>query len=270
MTIPKDIHDELRRHLEAEIQAGRRFVPLDPAVVSAFLAIPEGVPSVEAARAAGSAGPSPDVHVAQAAAPSKAASKVPADTLQAIAAEVAACTACGLHKARTNTVPGVGNGLSPDVMFIGEGPGHDEDVQGIPFVGKAGQLLTKMIEAMGYSRDEVFIANIVKCRPPDNRVPEPGEMEACMPYLLRQIALVKPKAIVALGATALKGLTGNPAVSITNARGAWNKFNDIPMMPTFHPAYLLRFPAAKAEAWKDLKAVLKLLGKTPPQTGGKK
>lgn len=264
MRIPKDIHDDLRRHLEAEIVAGRRFAPLDKAAVAAFLAIPEGEAPAETR--APQAGKTPAV-AAQAPA---AAPKAAKDTLQCIAAQVAECTACGLHRSRTNTVPGVGNGNSPDVMFIGEGPGHDEDMQGIPFVGKAGQLLTKMIEAMGYSRDDVFIANIVKCRPPDNRTPEQAEMEACMPYLLRQIELVKPKTIVALGGTALKGLTGNTAASITKERGIWNKFNGVPMMPTFHPAYLLRFPAAKVEAWKDLKAVLKLLGKTPPRAGGNK
>ena len=126
-----------------------------------------------------------------------------------------------------------------------------------------------MIEAMGYTRDEVFIANVVKCRPPNNRVPEDDEMAACLPWLLRQIKIVKPKAIVTLGATALKGLTGRTDVAISKERGVWNKFNGIPLMPTFHPSYLMRYPPAKVEAWKDLKAVLKLLGKTSPQTKGK-
>ncbi|MGI5869751.1 MAG: uracil-DNA glycosylase [Kiritimatiellia bacterium] len=254
MRIPKDIYGDLRRHLEVEMQAGRRFAPLDPAAAAAFLAIPTG----------GAPARTPAV-AAQAPAAAPAVAK---DSLQAIAAQIAQCTACGLHQSRTNAVPGVGNANAPDVMFIGEGPGYDEDVQGVPFVGRAGRLLTKMVEAMGYSRNDVFIANIVKCRPPGNRTPDQSEMVACMPYLLRQIALVKPKTIVALGGTALKGLTDNPAASITRARGMWDTFNGIPMMPTFHPAYLLRFPTAKAEAWRDLKAVLKRLGKTPPRGGG--
>jgi DNA polymerase len=149
-------------------------------------------------------------------------------------------------------------------MFVGEGPGEDEDARGEPFVGPAGQLLTKMIAAMGYEREQVFIANIVKCRPPKNRVPEPAEIEACTPWLERQIALIRPKCLVALGATAFKGLTGNMKVNITNVRGIWHKHGDIPLMPTFHPAYLLRMPPAKKSAWEDLKKVLEFLGKSPP------
>ncbi len=183
--------------------------------------------------------------------------------LAAIAERVAACELCGLCRKRTNTVPGQGT-VSPEIMFIGEGPGAEEDRTGLAFVGAAGELLTKMIIAMGFSREEVFIGNIVKCRPPDNRNPEPEEMEACMPYLLEQIALLKPKVIVALGATALKGLTGDPRISITRIRGTWMEFGGIEMMPTFHPAYLLRNPAAKKEVWADLQDVLAKLGRTPP------
>jgi DNA polymerase len=183
--------------------------------------------------------------------------------LAAIAQRVAACTRCGLCEKRTHTVPGQGS-PTPEILFIGEGPGAEEDRQGLAFVGPAGELLTKMITAMGFSRDQVFIGNIVKCRPPGNRNPEPDEMAACMPYLLEQIALLKPRVIVALGATALKGLTGNPRISITRTRGTWLTFEGIDLMPTFHPAYLLRTPAAKKEVWDDLQEVLVTLGRTPP------
>jgi len=187
---------------------------------------------------------------------------VKGDTLQRVTEEVAACTLCDLHTWRTKTVPGQG-AANAEIFFIGEGPGADEDRQGIAFIGRAGQLLTKMIQAMGLTRDEVFIGNIVKCRPPSNRTPHPDEMHACMPYLKRQIALIKPKVIVALGSTAAKGLL-DVSTGITKLRGNWRSFEGIDLMPTFHPAYLLRNPSAKHEAWADLKAVLKRLGRTPP------
>ena len=184
------------------------------------------------------------------------------DTLASIAAEIAACQLCALAPTRKNVVPGQG-ALKPDVMFIGEGPGADEDEQGLAFVGRAGQLLTKMINAMGYSREQVFIGNIVKCRPPGNRVPTPEEMEGCIPYLKRQIAVIQPKLIVCLGATAARGLV-NETMPIGKARGSWREFEGIPVMLTFHPAYLLRDGSKKKFAWDDLKAVLARLGKTPP------
>lgn len=179
-----------------------------------------------------------------------------------IALEIAGCTKCSLHKARTRTVPGQGNAQQPEVMFIGEAPGADEDEQGLAFVGRAGQLLTKMIAAMGLTRDEVFIANILKCRPPDNRPPTPEEMAVCIPYLKQQIAEVKPKVIVALGATAVLGLLN--LTGIGQLRGKWQRFEGIELMPTYHPSYLLRNPVMKKEAWQDLQAVLKRLGRTPP------
>lgn len=181
--------------------------------------------------------------------------------LTRIASEIAQCRECSLHSGRTHTVPGQGN-PTPQVMFIGEAPGADEDEQGLAFVGRAGQLLTKMIEAMGYARDEVFIANICKCRPPDNRKPTPDEMATCLPFLRRQIAVIKPQVIVALGATAVEGLLG--LTGITKLRGHWQEWEGIPVMPTFHPAYLLRNPPSKKEAWSDLQAVLTRLGRTPP------
>jgi DNA polymerase len=144
-------------------------------------------------------------------------------------------------------------------MFIGEGPGADEDASGLPFVGKAGELLTKMINAMGFARSEVYIGNIVKCRPPENRTPEEEEIGKCLPYIRRQIQLINPEAIVLLGATPLKGLFN--MTGITRMRGRFLDYNGIPAMPTFHPAYLLRNPAAKADVWKDLQMVMKVLGK---------
>ncbi|MFZ2658597.1 MAG: uracil-DNA glycosylase [Victivallales bacterium] len=172
--------------------------------------------------------------------------------------KAAACTRCRLHKSRTNPVFGDGS-IKAELMFIGEGPGRDEDEQGIPFVGKAGQLLDKMIEAMQFTRKEVYIANIVKCRPPDNRAPMDDEAEQCLPYLLRQIEIIQPKAIVLLGAVPLKYILGQAGV--TKIRGNWKEFRGIKVMPTLHPAYLLRNPAAKKDAWDDLQQVMAFFGK---------
>ncbi|WP_372847082.1 uracil-DNA glycosylase family protein [Pontiella sp.] len=185
------------------------------------------------------------------------------DSVEAIAAHVAGCTNCELCQSRTMTVPGEGKTDSPDILFVGEGPGAEEDAQGRPFVGKAGQLLSKMIDAMGYTREEVYIANVVKCRPPGNRKPVREEMDLCLPYLRRQIELIKPKVIVGLGGTAMEGLLGRPA-GITRMRGVWQEYEGIKLMPTFHPSYLLRDPSKKKEAWADLKLVLGELGKVPP------
>jgi len=182
--------------------------------------------------------------------------------LESVVAHIAGCTQCALHTGRTNTVPGEGN-PQPEIMFVGEAPGADEDAQGRPFVGRAGKLLNKMIEAMGFQREAVFIANICKCRPPDNRKPEPDEMDACIPYLKAQIALLRPKVIVCLGGTATEGLLG--LTGITKVRGNWHTFEGIDVMPTFHPSYLLRKPGAKHEAWADLQAVLKHIGREVPK-----
>jgi DNA polymerase len=191
--------------------------------------------------------------------------KVPArmeNEMAKIALEIAGCQKCSLHKTRIQTVPGQGNAKRPEIMFIGEAPGADEDEQGLAFVGRAGQLVTKMIAAMGFTREEVFIANILKCRPPDNRAPTPEEMAICIPYLKRQIAEVQPKVIVALGATAVLGLLN--LTGISQLRGKWLKFEGIDLMPTYHPSYLLRNPVMKKEAWLDLQAVLKRLGRPLP------
>lgn len=178
--------------------------------------------------------------------------------------EVRGCTKCGLSATRTQTVFARGNPMS-DLVFVGEGPGADEDRLGEPFVGKAGQLLDKMITAMGYAPGDVYICNVVKCRPPENRKPEPAEMAACLPYLHEQLAVIRPKAIVALGATAVQGLLG-AAEGITRMRGTWKIYRgSIPIMPTFHPAYLLRDPTKKADVWSDLQQVMKQLGKPLPK-----
>jgi DNA polymerase len=177
--------------------------------------------------------------------------------------EVKGCTRCALHAKRTQTVFARGNGSS-GLCFVGEGPGADEDAQGFPFVGPAGQLLDRMIAAMGLLRDEVYVCNIVKCRPPNNRKPEPEEMAACMPYLEQQIDWLEPQVIVALGATAVQGLLGT-SEGIMRLRGKWKLFKGrIAVMPTFHPAYLLRTPAAKREVWDDLQAVLRQMGRPIP------
>ena len=180
---------------------------------------------------------------------------------------VSCCTKCPLCRNRKNTVFGQGN-RNARLMFIGEGPGAEEDKQGLPFVGEAGQLLTKMISAMQFTREEVYIGNIVKCRPPGNRNPEEGEVEKCLAYIQRQIELVNPEVIVLLGAVPLKAIFGI-TTGITRNRGKFLKYNGkIPVMPTFHPAFLLRNNGAKREVWEDLQSVMKLLGKTPVDKRG--
>ena len=171
---------------------------------------------------------------------------------------VLACTKCPhLVKSRTQVVFGVGN-PDADLMFVGEAPGADEDVQGEPFVGRAGQLLTKIIEAIDMKREDVYIANVIKCRPPQNRNPEPDEVEQCEPFLFRQIETIKPKVIVALGKFAAQSLlkTSEP---ITRIRGREYKYRDAILMPTYHPAYLLRNPSSKREVWEDMKRVRAIL-----------
>ncbi len=182
--------------------------------------------------------------------------------LLAVREEVGECARCKLGPGRTRLVFGVGDPAA-ELMFVGEGPGADEDQQGEPFVGKAGQLLTRMIEAMGYRREEVYIANVVKCRPPGNRDPEPDEIAACEPFLKAQIAAVRPKVVVALGRFAVQTLLRDPT-PISKQRGRWRDYEGVRLMPTFHPAYLLRNPPEKAKAWQDLQLVMKDLGKVPP------
>jgi DNA polymerase len=183
---------------------------------------------------------------------------LPAEALVSIRTDLGDCTRCKLHGlGRQQIVYGVGH-PNADLMFVGEAPGADEDVKGEPFVGRAGQLLTKIIEAMGLRRDEVYIANVIKCRPPANRNPEPDEVEQCEPFLFRQIDAIKPKVIVALGKFAAQSLlrTSEP---ITRLRGREFQYRDAILMPTYHPAYLLRTPSAKREVWEDMKRVSAIL-----------
>jgi DNA polymerase len=183
--------------------------------------------------------------------------------LLAVRADLGECTRCKLAGGRTTLVFGTGNPQA-ELMFVGEGPGADEDQQGEPFVGKAGQLLTKMIEAMGFRRDEVYIANVVKCRPPGNRDPEPDEIDACEPFLKAQIAAVGPRIVVALGRFAVQTLLRDPT-PISKQRGRWRAYEGVKLMPTFHPAYLLRNPPEKKRAWEDLQLVMKEFGKLAPK-----
>jgi len=184
------------------------------------------------------------------------------DTLPKILQDIGDCRRCKLCEGRSKIVFGVGNERSP-LVFVGEGPGADEDAQGIPFVGRAGQLLTQMIEGtarkegMKLLRNDIYIANVVKCRPPENRTPEPEEMEICGQFLHRQLMAIKPKAICALGGTAARALTGHKE-GVTKMRGKWFKWQDIPVMVTYHPSYLLRAYNVdpKREAWEDLKKLL--------------
>jgi DNA polymerase len=186
----------------------------------------------------------------------------PADAMLKIVEDIGDCRRCVLHKGRNKIVFGVGNEQSP-LVFVGEGPGADEDAQGIPFVGRAGQLLTQMIEGTAkkegipLARADVYICNVVKCRPPENRTPEPEEMEICGQFLFRQLMVIQPKAICALGGTAAKALLGVKE-GVMKLRGKWHKWRDIPVMVTYHPSYLLRpyNQNAKREAWEDLKKVL--------------
>lgn len=181
-----------------------------------------------------------------------------AEALAAVRADIGDCTRCKLHTlGRRQIVFGVGN-PDADLMFVGEAPGADEDVQGIPFVGRAGQLLTRIIEAIGLAREDVYIANVIKCRPPQNRNPDPDEVATCEPFLFRQIDVIKPKVIVALGKFAAQALLRNEE-PISRLRGRIFDYRGAKLIPTFHPAYLLRNPSSKREVWEDMKLVKRLL-----------
>jgi DNA polymerase len=188
-----------------------------------------------------------------------------AQGLKLLRDDIGDCQRCKLAPSRTNLVYGVGN-PDAELVFVGEAPGADEDAQGEPFVGRAGQLLTKMIEAMGYRREDVYICNVLKCRPPGNRNPEPDEVASCEPFLKRQLAAIRPRMIVALGKFAAQCLLRDDT-PITRLRGGFRSYEGIPLMPTLHPAYLLRDPSKKKLAWEDLKAVnaaLARVGIHPP------
>jgi uracil-DNA glycosylase family 4 len=193
--------------------------------------------------------------------------KVKDDTLERIRADIGECTRCRLCEERNKIVFGSGNPKA-ELVFVGEGPGRDEDLQGLPFVGRAGKLLTQMIEAMGLTRDKVYIANVVKCRPPQNRPPEKDEVATCIPFLLRQLEVIHPRAIVCLGNIAAQNLLGTMK-SISSFRGQWFDFRGMQLLATYHPAYLLRNPAAKGDVWKDLQKVMALLGLKLPKSSAK-
>jgi DNA polymerase len=284
----QELTGALREHLLWQKACGTTVLPLAERTMAAELPTAEpSAPVVSPPRRAPLSAPGPAMPERRAAVVEPAAAvpvlstpsrvpqfEIPADPqarvarLQQLAVETASCTKCVLHTGRKQAVFARGTPAT-ELVFVGEGPGAEEDAQGEPFVGKAGQLLDRMIQAMGMDREQVYICNIVKCRPPQNRAPEPEEMAACIPYLHEQLALIQPKAIVALGGTAAKGLLG-VSEGITRLRGKWRLYRaSIPVMPTFHPAYLLRKEDAKREVWADLKLVLQQLGRPIPERGAK-
>src|SRR5262249_14499790 len=253
--------DQLREHLRFAAELGVAGVSLDPAwhgVGKSLSAPPQNIEQNAISAMADRADPQGVGNGFETSADPAALARSTADALVVVRADLGDCTRCKLHAlGRRQIVFGVGN-PDADLMFVGEAPGGDEDIQGEPFVGRAGQLLTKIIEAIGLRRDDVYIANVIKCRPPGNRNPEPDEVEQCEPFLFRQIEIVKPKVIVALGKFAAQTLlrTLDP---ISRLRGRVYDYRGAKLIPTFHPAYLLRNPASKREVWEDMKVVRSLL-----------
>jgi uracil-DNA glycosylase family 4 len=249
-------HQQIRAWLEREIALGLEAVPRPAALV------PQHVPAVAAPAATTPAPPRSVVVEAPRRAPLSDLVEPEvraAASLEALREVLGDCRRCKLCKGRKNIVFGVGN-PNARLMFVGEGPGEDEDMQGEPFVGKAGALLTDIItKGMGLARSDVYIANVVKCRPPNNRDPEPDEIVACEPFLKRQVALVGPEVIVSLGKFATQVLLGD-RTPISRRRGQWHQYEGRPLMPTFHPAYLLRTPSDKGLVWADIKLVMERLG----------
>ena len=233
--------EQLTEHLRFFEELGVDGVSLDPGWRRRAAAMPESAGSVMSGDAADAL----------------AADRTTADTLDEIRSDLGECTRCILHEGRTTLVFGAGN-PDADLVFVGEAPGRDEDLQGVPFVGRAGQLLTKIIASIGLTRDEVYIANVVKCRPPGNRNPEPGEVQTCEPFLFRQIDVIRPKVVVALGAFAIHTLLGTNQV-ISRLRGRVYEYRGAKLVPTFHPAFLLRSPDRKRDVWEDMKKVRSLL-----------
>ncbi len=199
----------------------------------------------------------PVLPAASVASPPAAAAETPTATLEAVRDDLGECTRCKLHGGRTKLVFGVGSPTA-DLVFVGEAPGRDEDRQGIPFVGRAGQLLTRIIAAIGLSRDEVYIANVIKCRPPNNRNPEPDEVATCEPFLFRQLDVIRPRVVVALGGFAIRTLLRTDD-AVSRLRGRVFDYRGAKLIPTFHPAFLLRSPERKRDVWEDMKRVRALL-----------
>jgi DNA polymerase len=253
----REIAARVRTQLEVRGRSGLQGVSRK---ASRRVAAASGAPIAEADAHA-------DAHAHEGSADGENAAPVGARGLTLVREELGDCRRCRLSGGRQNIVFGVGNPQA-HLVFVGEAPGADEDQQGEPFVGKAGQLLTKMIEAMGYRREDVYICNVIKCRPPGNRNPELDEVAACEPFLKKQLAALRPRMIVTLGKFAAQCLLRDET-PISRLRGSFRTYEGISLMPTFHPAYLLRDPSKKKEAWTDLKAVnaaLKRLGFEPPQT----
>lgn len=238
---PREVMASLRRYLEELRETGVEGLPLIGPASSASV---RGVSSAPVA--------SGDVR----------------ETLDEIRREMGGCHRCALGAGRTNLVFGVGN---PDarLMIIGEAPGRDEDLRGEPFVGEAGQLLTKIIEAMGFARGDVYICNVLKCRPPHNRDPAPAEIEACSSFMHRQVKAVGPEAILAMGTCAAQTILGTKE-PISRLRGRFHDYHGIPLMPTFHPAFLLRNPERKRDVWDDVRQVMGVLGKEVPGKGDRR
>jgi uracil-DNA glycosylase len=241
-----------------EEYASDRTAPAAITAAAAARKIPTAVPPVAPAKQ-----PSASPIAVPGAAPSlfEASERIEGDTLPLIREDIGDCKRCKLHKTRTNIVFGTGNPKA-ELVFVGEGPGHDEDLKGEPFVGRAGKLLTQMIEAMSLRREDVYICNVVKCRPPENRLPERDEIATCSPFLYRQIDAIRPKVICCLGACSAQTLL-QTTQGISRFRGEWFDFRGSKLIATYHPAYLLRNPPAKSEVWKDLQKVMAVLGLQP-------
>jgi uracil-DNA glycosylase len=257
----KTMSEELAEHFRFAAELGVTGVSRDPAWRRRGDALPEGnrPSSSEPQRQSADRRPPMPGNQQPSISISSREFSSPSDALSAIRDDIGDCTRCKLHRlGRRQIVFGVGNPRA-DLMFVGEAPGADEDVQGIPFVGRAGQLLTRIIESIGLKREDVYIANVIKCRPPQNRNPEQDEVDTCEPFLFRQIDVMKPRVIVALGTFAARALlrTLDP---ISRLRGRVYDYRGAQLIPTFHPAYLLRNPASKREVWEDMKKVRDLLG----------
>jgi len=246
-----DLARQLKAHLEALRAAGVEFVPVGERLV---FARPAPEPRAGSSR-------SIPMAAEPAAAPDSPDSR--RRELTVLAQSITSCNRCPeLFSTRTQTVFGVGP-IDPAICFVGEAPGADEDAKGEPFVGRAGQLLDKIIAACGFARQDVYICNTIKCRPPNNRTPSPAERDSCRDYFDRQIALVRPQYIVCLGATAAQNVLGTTQ-GINRLRGSMHRFGDIPVLCTFHPAYLLRDETKKKECWDDMKLLLKVMGRPIP------
>ncbi len=277
--IPAPIEEKFRKRLEFYQDMGidlfyRDRFPQQTASIAEEITLPKPVQKSQPVKPVSApAQPAPKLNVLPRSSDVslfESTNKIADDSLPKLIADIGDCTRCKLHRGRNKLVFGDGN-PNAQLVFVGEGPGRDEDAQGLPFVGRAGKLLNQMIEAMGLQRKDVYICNIVKCRPPENRAPEKDEVEICSPFLLRQLDTIAPKVIVCLGSVAAQTLLETNR-GISQFRGQWLDFRGRKLMATYHPAYLLRNPSAKGEVWKDLQKVMAVLGlqgkkSAPPASG---